>query len=195
MMNDWGWNPSTVQVIISSVVAFLTLGLIWFLHKDAEASRKSAEAAQASADVLVQEADSRTRPWLGLSECNFTPSEQGNDATEEDMITIHYLNVGALPAQDAVLTLRLLPNMGDTSEAHTFEDEVVGTVFPQEPGLNFFSSALLRQWRAADGDVAIEGVLKYISGNRDFITKFKGSMEFYEDELIGRPAWWNTETT
>ena len=30
-MNDWGWNPSTVQVVISSMVGFFTLALILFV--------------------------------------------------------------------------------------------------------------------------------------------------------------------
>ena len=77
MIDDWGWNPSTVRVIISSVVGLLTLALILFVYRDAEASRRSAKAAQASADVLVKEAESRTRPWLGFPIANLHHPTKG----------------------------------------------------------------------------------------------------------------------
>ena len=193
MVNEWGWNPSTIQVFISSVVGVFTLALIFFVYRDAEASRRSAK-------VLVKEADLRTRPWLGISGCEITPSldqlkNEGDDSTEDDVITISYLNVGALPAQDAVLSLKIMPNMGDTSESYTFDDHVVGTVFPQEPGYNAFSSAMLKTWRASDEDIAIEGVLKYRYGDRDHTTEFKVTIYFDEAGSKHSLDWWNTETT
>ena len=193
-MNDWGLNPSTVQVFISSVVGLLTLALIVFVYRDAEAGRKTAKAAQESAGVLVKEAVLRTRPWLGISGFEFTPSKEGDDSTEDEF-TVHYQNVGALPAQDAVLSLKIMPNMGDSSESYTFEDQVVGTVFPQEPGSNSLSSAMLKEWRTADEDIAIEGLFKYRYGDRDYTTKFKLTIECYEDGSIHELGWWNTETT
>jgi len=123
-----------------------------------------------SGTITTRKAGSQTSkcaPWFGMSSCEFTESKEG-DEDEEDVVTVHYLNVGALPAQDAVLSLKLMPNMGDTSESYTFADHVVGTVFPQESGYNAFSSAMLKNWRVSDEDVAIEGVLKYRYGDHDY---------------------------
>ncbi len=94
-MNDWGLNPSTIGVVISGVVGLGTLVLLVIVYIGAQASRRSAKAAQDSTDVLLKESELRTRPWLGITDCLLLPLT--------DDLEIHYQNVGVLPAQDTTL--------------------------------------------------------------------------------------------
>jgi len=186
-MNDWGWNPSTIQVVISSVVGLGTLVLLAIVYLGTQAGQRSAKAAQDSADVLAKDADARTRPWLGLSVAEFTTS----NAKGDDRIEIQYQNVGVLPAQDVVLSIKILPNMDDPSdpESYDFEDNAIGTIFPREPGTYTF--AIPKKWRVSEEDVVIGGLLKYKYGDREYTTKLK--LDLHDDRP--RIGWSNFEAT
>jgi len=186
-MNDWGWNPSTIQVVISSVVGLGTLVLLVIVYLGTQAGQRNAKAAQDSADVLLKDADVRTRPWLGLYAAEFTTS----NAKGDDRIEIQYQNVGALPAQDVVMSIKILPNMDDPSdpESYDFEDNAIGTIFPREPGFHTF--AIPKKWRASEEDVVIEGLLKYKYGDREYTTKLK--LDLHDDRP--RIGWSNFEAT
>ena len=145
-MNEWAFNPSTVQVFISGVVGLGTLVLLVIVFLGTQAGRISAKAAQDSADVLLKDAELRTRPWLGICDCKITLANEEEDSIEGDLITIYFQNVGAIPAQDAVLSIKSLSNMGDTSEPYTFQDQKIGTIFPREPGNLRISSEILKSW-------------------------------------------------
>jgi len=98
-MNEWGNNPATYQAIgaIFSFIGIIAVFIAWRSLKESKAQRLAIEDEMAA----------RMRPWVGLFGCDFNLNLDGDPSLDE----LHLLlrNFGSLPAQNAYLTLKIVP--------------------------------------------------------------------------------------
>lgn len=103
-MDDFGWNPGTLQAVGGAATALaLVVVIIGSL-----AARRSAHAATQAMRLATTEAELRTRPWLHLEEVF-----PGGWARH--LVTLRIKNVGALPARRVRIALDVTQKDGAES--------------------------------------------------------------------------------
>ena len=186
---DWGWNPSTVQVVVSGVVGVLTVLALFAATFAAVQSRNAATAARLGAEISSRESFVRTRPWVGLIGIEYISSDTGNI---NDIVRINYSNVGSLPAEDTRLSIDFGvdgPIIDD--DDRQLNDRPIGTIFPQEPGFTEIGSTDFKGYRIANTPIVFNGNFIYMMADRKYATAFQGQFTFGNGNLE-RIAWQNT---
>lgn len=174
-MNEWGWNPASFQAIGS----LITIGVLILALWTASQARRSANAAQASANVVAKESELRTRPWLSFTGCRWRNGV--------DTITMGFRNVGALPAQDVTSSVQVF--RPDGLETASVKESDLGIVFPGGLANHNIYSDLFPEWMEQQLNVPFEGLVTYRFGDAWHVTRFKGTIRYQ------RPLWSAFEAT
>jgi hypothetical protein len=153
--------------------------------------------------AMEREMAARMRPWIGMFDFGFAAAALPETA---DVLRVLLRNSGALPAQNARLTLRFYPiSSPSDSDSGTGDASVewaetgVKALVPGEEGNYAISLAPYPQislWRDAGKDVVVEGVMSYALEDRSFRSKFLACLRFSEElDASGnvRTRWRNLE--
>lgn len=196
-MDGWGVNPVTVQAIGSIVAAVLAPSALIVAIRSVWFARKSAAAAQSSSDTVAKEYENRTRPWVGIVNCEY------NESQEEDTLVIEFTNVGELPAENTTITAHFRINPAILN-ARGIEDndvpvstssffpwlDVRVTVFPNEKSYFRTVSRELNSWRTNNVPVTVTGQINYRLADKNYSTKFLVFLTFADAQLEYDPPQW-----
>lgn len=192
MPSEWGNNPATYEAIGTVVSAvgvfavFISTLLAWRALKETKAQRHAIER-----EIAV-----RMRPWVGLFDFAFHPSDSA-----EGKLTLCLRNFGALPAQSAALSLTIRPVKAVDNEPDNpvkRQEQGAKVLLPGEQGNYTVPLSQYPQfgaWRRARRDVRIEGRFTYAVDELEFGTELEATIWFSEsafenDEAI-RINWRN----
>jgi hypothetical protein len=121
--------------------------------------------------AMEREMAAGMRPWVGMFVFEFVPAVPPESA---DVVLALLRNSGALPAQDARLTMRFYPvtsDRGAEGESAEWKESGVKALVPGEEGNYAVSLAPYPQisvWRDSGKDVAVEGSMSYALEDRNF---------------------------
>lgn len=179
ILPDWGLNPATFQVLVA-FAAFLAAG----------AAILAARAAKRQAEVTALEVENRNRPWIGLTGLEHSVSSP--EGPNLDQIRFSFVNHGSLPCDRAHLMVEmwLEETAFDDEPIHT-ENMPLGTIFPNETAVRSIQGPLAI-WTITFR-VGLSGRITYYLGNREYVTRFTGELDFSRDRNQPTIIWQNTE--
>jgi hypothetical protein len=168
-MNEWGNNPATYQAIgaIFSSIGIIAIFIAWQSLKESKAQRLA----------IQDEMAARRRPWVGLFGCDFILPVEGGSGLDE----LHLLlrNFGTLPAQNAFLTIMIIPLRIDNyepSDRIVSEEKGGKVLLPDEEGnykINLSNYPQFLTWKEERRDLRVEGNFLYKLSNREFSSVFE----------------------
>jgi len=166
-MPEWGWNPSTLQTVISGVVGIATVGtliVIWF----------GTRAAQRTANLAMSEAEHRNRSRVRITSCRFIP--------ESNTIEMIFDNVGMFEAYFLRISLDIdiFPVVARFDEP-MFHDIQKDIVFPGEPVKVSWASIEIRRRRENDLELRRALIRGHLSYGR-YLTDFEAELLFENNE-------------
>ena len=112
-MNDWGWNPSSVQ----AAGTFVAIVVLVFLIISIVISAIQTKASIRASKVTERESRLRTRPWLTLHDLSF----------EGDDLRLIFSNIGVLPAFEPVSRVHAVLSSDESVE------EILGGLESNKP--------------------------------------------------------------
>ena len=136
-VNEWGWSPEILQIVISGIVGVLTFCALVVIFRGMK--------------VASKEAEQRTRPWVGIVGCKY---QKDKPRAGWDRVVVEYQNVGTLPAEDATVSVFVAPEEDpeDPTLPKSFSLELrIGAIFPQEPSNQNIDAIELWSWRVVAG--------------------------------------------
>lgn len=171
---DFGWNLATIQAG-GTLGVFGSLFLAWraIVHGREDSSL-------------------RVRPWVGVTGFDYK-APSGTGLFVEETISVHYQNIGNLPARSLTIELTAQPIVppGDDStssdDPQKFDTLTFGAVFPGEDSVQHFrlvgvQSGRLAAWLRAY-DVRLTGEVSYgFTGKESYVTTFEAVIPLGADE-------------
>lgn len=150
--------------------------------------------------AIEREMAARLRPWVGLFDFGFEPAAPPRQ--RNDVLRLFLRNCGALPAQEAQLSLVLHPAKPGNDEVDRpihWQEAGVKALVPGEDGnygIDLSKYPQFAQWRETRQDVVVEGSMTYSLDQASFHTEFEAALRFSEDpDAEGRvkTRWRNQE--
>jgi len=176
-MSDWGNNPATWEAISTTVsaVGIVAVGLSTW------AALRSLSETKAQRRAIENEMAARMRPWVGLFACDFNLDFGGQ---EPDELNLLLRNFGALPAQNACLSVTLVPlteNDNDPSNPIRREESGSKVLLPQEEGnyrISLSDYPQFATWKKDKRDLKVTGEFSYCLGSSNFNSRFLCTLKF-----------------
>lgn len=112
-MNEWGWNPITVQAIGSWLTLFALIGAVIAAISSWRASnsaQRTALAAESSAETVQREFQLRSRPWVWISNIITGQALPGQMPLYNCFVTLICQNSGIVPASGIRIELAAFPD-------------------------------------------------------------------------------------
>lgn len=193
-MNEWGNNPATYQAIgaIFSSIGIIAVFIAWRSLKESKAQRLAIEDEMAA----------RMRPWVGLFGCKFDLNFE--DESRLDELKLLLRNFGALPAQNAFLTIKIVPlKVYDYEPNNPIISEEKGSkvLLPGEKGYYKYNLSNYPQfltWKKERRDLRVEGTFQYKLSKSEFRSVFECVLRYgvanSENEHF-KLNWRNVEVT
>ena len=178
-MPDWGLNPATFQVVVACASLLVAMAAVL-----------AARAAKKQADITRIEIESRNRPWVGLTGVEHSFA-QGPDR-HLDQLCFSFTNHGTVPCDRAHLMVEMwLEESAFADEPFHTENMPLGTIFPNEKSTRNIDGPL-SIWTITFR-VGFSGRFTYYLGNREYVTRFTGELDFSRDRNQPGVEWRNTE--
>lgn len=178
----WGWDPATLEAWATAVgagfaiVAAVFAGLTW---------RGSSS-----------EVNARMRPWVGVDEFKFFRGSDGRP-----LLFVLLKNTGTLPAQKALLELRIEPaepRPGEQANPIINKKDEEKVLVPQEDGnytIGLAQYAQLEPWIADKRDLKVEGTFTYALEKKKFKSKFVADLLFSRPVPADKEVDWRWRNT
>lgn len=167
------------------------------------AARKSAKAAQDTANLALREAEVRNRPWLRVIEITYL--DNSDQAETKSAVLIKFDNIGTVPAENAELSvvfnvdreqyfnverttgdLMLIPSQ-QQKKPH------FDILFPGELSDGSFEFKGISREQIISLEAKISGAFTYYQAEISHVTKFVGEFNLRDDKVI--MTWQHTEAT
>ena len=179
ILSEWGFNPGTFQAIVACAALLAALAAVL-----------AARAARRQAEITRIEVENRNRPWIGLTRVEHSVAQP--EAPHADELSFTFTNHGTLPCDRAHMMVEMwLEESIFSDEPFHTENMPVGTVFPNEQSVRSINGPL-SIWTITFR-VGFSGRFTYYLGNREYVTRFTGELDFSRDRNQPSISWRNTE--
>ena len=179
LISEWGLNPGTFQVIVACAALLAAMAAVL-----------AARAARRQVEFTRIEVENRNRPWIGLVRVEHSIAQ--SDAPHVDQLSFAFNNHGSLPCDRAHMMVEMwLEESIFSDEPFHTENLPVGTIFPNEQTVRVINGPL-SIWTITF-KAGFSGRFTYYLGNREYVTRFTGELDFSRDRNNPGITWRNTE--
>jgi len=199
-MNDWGLNPGTFQAaggIATAAALLMVVVSAIFTIKNSNDARRSADAATGATKLAADEAELRTRPWVGVTETDVLEANTDEGSPKQVTMIIKYGNVGVLPAEQLTITGGATAQ-GRDEPAEPFVSADPFTFFPNELGIQQYvphPASRVTRWISEGLLIDFEGRFTYQHDTKSYHTTFSASFSFKEPGSPQPAGWRNLEAS